>query len=245
LQTYRDTENLHSRIYIRSLGGATLLRFDDVGYFNRIYTAGDSLSLHLPEAERHYAGCTFACELITPGDDLAEETTYACMRRGWSRGKSYSWLAARVEDLEMASVRTAFAVHEVQSHEQLDFLAAYLSAFEADRRNFPVAIRNMRHLFQHCSLTFHLATSNDEPVGVGITFADGDAIALCAGATLPKFRNHGCHHALLAARVALARERGYRYIYSWAGKGGQSESNMVHAGLKLVATTTAWRYLPA
>ena len=42
LRTYRDREDHGDRIAIRSIGAATALRFDEVGYFNRAY-AGDSV----------------------------------------------------------------------------------------------------------------------------------------------------------------------------------------------------------
>ena len=245
LHTYRDCELLHSRIATQMHGNSTLLRFDDVGYFNRIYVGDSSILSRLAEAERFYAGCPFACELVAADVELSAECASVCQARGWTPGKAYSWLAAPVERLIAPPAPSEFTIRETTLGEEERFLTTYLSAFEAEKDRFPAAIRNMRHLFQQDSITFLLATLDEVPVGIGMTYIDGDAMFFCAGATMPEFRTRGCHHALLAARVQLARARNVRYVYSWAAAGGLSERNMNQAGLEVVGTATAWLHATA
>jgi hypothetical protein len=240
LRTYRDGESLHSRIRLQSLGTSSLLRFDDVRYFNRVYARDGSIAGRLAEVEQFYAGCPFPCELITSDGEAAAKCSRVASSRGWTRGKHYTWLAAPAEQLEVPPASNHFVVRRVHPGEEERFLATYLSAFEAKREHFPAAIRNMRHLFLHRSLTFLLATCEGLPAGVGMTYSDGDAMAFCAGATIPEFRNQGCHHAMLAARVKLARKSNCSYVYGWAAAEGQSKRNMMQIGMEIAGATSAW-----
>ena len=64
LETYRQKENLADRICVSSIGSAVALRFDDVGYFNRVYCADRAFFEELPEIEAFYRGGPFGCELV-------------------------------------------------------------------------------------------------------------------------------------------------------------------------------------
>ena len=242
LQTYRDGESLHARIRMRTLGASTLLRFDDVGYFNRVYAADTSILSHMDEVERFYAGCPFACELVASEVEVADACARVCERRGWTRGRTYSWMAAPVEQLIAPATPDEFTIRRAGPGEEERFFTAYLSGFEADCNRFPAAIRNMRHLFQHASLSFHLATVGEVAAGIGMTYTDGEDMVFCAGATVPEFRDRGCHHALLAARVQLARSSNARHVYAWCVTNGVSERNMLQAGMENVGAITAWMY---
>lgn len=245
LWTYRGCESLHSRIRIQMLGASTLLRFDDVGYFNRIYAADTSILSHLAEVERFYAGSPFPCELVTSEAEVAAECDRVCARRGWARGQSYSWMAAPTEQLIAPPTPSEVTIRRAELGEEEIFFTTYLSGFEADRDRFLEAVRNMRHLFQHTCLTFHLATIGETPAGIGMTYADNGDMVFCAGATVPEFRNRGCHHALLASRVQLARSSNARHVYGWSVANGISERNMLQAGMETAGTTTAWLYASA
>ncbi len=245
LRSYREAESLQSRIHILAIGNSLLLRFDDVGYFNRIYADQALIGDHLAEVERFYAGCPFDCELIAEDDEAAQEWTDRLRRRrGWVRGKSYTWLAAPAKRLVPPSIPAGIVVREIgrqsgaAEHEL--FLNTYLTAFEAPSSAFPAAIRNMRHLFQHDSLRFMLASHKGVAVGVGMLYSDGDWTAFCAGATVPVFRNRGCHHALLHARIQSIRVGTCSDVCSWAATGSQSQHHMMQAGLAIAGVATAW-----
>jgi len=250
LQTYREGEGLYSRIRVLSIGGSLALRFDDVGYFNRVYAAGLKIAPYVDDIEEFYSGCPFACNLLTPSDDDSQELlrSLGC-RAGWSRGPSYTWLAAPTERLDTMTPPGDIVVIETDREsgaaEQDRFLSTYLRAFEAEESRIPGAMHNMRHLFQHDSLRFLLATDGDTPVGVGMMYTDEDWTFFCAGATVPSFRHRGCHHALLAARVRLARENGRRHVCSWAATGSESQRHMMQAGLEVSGVTTSWVFRQA
>jgi hypothetical protein len=251
LETYRDRGPRGGSIRVDSIGGATALRFEDVGYFNRIYSADESVADHLAEIEAFYAGIAFHCELVGPAAiDPARSRAgidRACSRRGWLPGSCYAWVAAQGRALDRAppSRPPRFEIRPPECSERELFVSTYLRAFEAAPGRFVAALPNMRHLFDLAELSFLVAFARGEPAGVGVLYRAGAAAVLCGGATLPRFRNQGCHTALIEARIRMALDLGCRSVVSWARAGGQSHANMRRAGLSTVGITSAWRFPPS
>jgi hypothetical protein len=124
------------------------------------------------------------------------------------------------------------------------FFQSYLTAFKAAPERHAMAIENMRHLFTVPDLYFLFAFRRAQLSGIAMMHRLGNAVLLCAGATMPSHRGQRCHDALLAARIRLARDLGCTRIHSWAIAGGRSHENLERAGLKSVSTTRAWRFPP-
>ena len=83
---------------------------------------------------------------------------------------------------------------------------------------------------------FLVARAAGEPIAIGILYAQGDLACLFGGATSPRFRQRGAQTALVAARVALARELGCAWIGGHTGEPvaddpQHSFRNMTRAGL--------------
>lgn len=240
LETYRNKEQLFGRICVSPIGHALGLRFDDVGYFNRVYCDDLSFVEELAAIEEFYRGGRFGCEVVGPPTGVAQSVRLA--RAGWSAGQEYAWLHhANCGALRLGD-GMQFTIRPPKASEQHEFLQAYLCAFEAQRENIPGALRNMKHLFDRPELTFLMAWQGNRLAGIAMWMRCGEAALLCAGAALPEFRELGCHAALLGARIRMAAEAGCKEIYSWAALGGQSQSNMERAGLRVVGTTKTWRY---
>jgi hypothetical protein len=246
LQTYKECEHLGEKIRTLCLGAATALRFDDVGYFNRIYAPDDSIVDKFQEIEQFYAGCPFPCELVGPPDSSSERVDEGCRARGWTPAKRYAWVSAPVSELIIPrQVPRNIAVRPVNpanTGEKNRFLQCYLRAFEANPKAFDAAISNMCHLFKRPELNFLMAWIDKQPAGVGMSYRAGSIVFLCAGATVPEFRNQGCHTALLAARFRAAILQGCEEVFSWAVEGGQSHADMEGLGLATVGVTRAWKY---
>jgi hypothetical protein len=246
LRTYQERGPRGQRIGIASIGTATALRFDDVGYFNRVYAPDESVADRLAEVEAFYAGSPFGCELIGPalGVGAAQRVAHACERRGWAPGGRYAWLAGRSGELSGPEEPSGFELRPPEVSERERFLLTYLRGFEAAPDRFNAAVQNMRHLFERPELHFLFALERGRPAGIGMLYWTGSTAVLCAGSVLPADRHHGCHRALLAARIRLAVERGYEEVVSWATLGGRSQANMEHAGLRTVGITWAWKLPP-
>jgi hypothetical protein len=243
VKTYRRKENLADRIFVSPIGSAVALRFDDVGYFNRVYCADDSVFGMLPEIEAFYCGGPFGCELVGP--PVADSGRASRISRpGWVSANCYAWMYAEDCRLIEPNHQTTFVIRAPEPSQRQQFLTTYLRAFEAQEDRFAAALRNMRHLFDRPELDFLVAWYGREMAGVAMMMRCDDTALLCAGAALPEYREMGCHAALLSARIRLACESGCRQMYSWAALGGQSQSNMEKAGLSVVGTTTTWRFSP-
>jgi len=246
LRTYQSCEHLDERIGVEAIGSATALRFDDVGYFNRVYAPSAAVSKHVAAIERFYRGCPFACELVGPPLGLSAVVEAECRSRGWVEGREYAWVGGPVPALSTdILVACGFSIRSPGPEERAAFLSCYLRAFEAEPVRFEAAMRNMRHLFSRPELSFLMAWREGRPAGVGMLYREGRLAILCAGATLPDERRSGCHAALLEARFVLAAELGCNEIYSWALLGGQSHTNMERAGLATLGVTRAWVFNPA
>lgn len=242
LETYRQKEKLADRICVSSIGSAVALRFDDVGYFNRVYCADLAFFEELPAIEAFYRGGPFGCELVA--SPSGESGSVNISRPGWAPAHNYIWLSHPNCSSLWSVQATPFAIRPPKASEQRQFLLAYLRAFEAQEDRIPAALRNMRHLFDRPELDFLMAWYGETLAGVSILMRSGSTALLCAGAALHEFREMGCHTALLTARIRLASEAGCRQIYSWAEFGSQSQANMEKVGLEVAGTSTTWRYSP-
>ena len=202
LRTYLEKENLADRIQMASIASALALRFDDVGYFNRVYCADESVFEMLPEIERFYHGGLFGCELVgPPAVDFGNRREIS--RRGWVSANCYAWLYAEDCRSLPAPQSTKFTIRPPESSQRELFLKTYLRAFEAQEDRLVAALRNMVHLFDRPELDFLIAWHDETIAGVAMTMRNGSAALLCAGAALPEYREMGCHAALLAARIRL------------------------------------------
>jgi GNAT superfamily N-acetyltransferase len=133
-------------------------------------------------------------------------------------------------------------IRQPLERERTKYLEFYLRGFDAPVANFPAAIRNMRHLFTLPQLHFMMASRQGVDAGIGMLCVFGNTAVLAAGTTLPEHRKHGCHHALIAARIRLARDLGCTDIVSIAYAGGESHHNMEDMGLRTVQVTRARRF---
>lgn len=243
LAIYKSMGARGGAIALEECGTSSLLRFDDVGYFNAVYSRGDDLHEQFDRIEEFFRGSTFTHRLMSPllQDDgaLAEQ----CRRRGWTPGHSYAWLSGA--SAPVAGENRRIAVRSVCRHEVDAFFRIYLAAFEADPARVPAAIDNMRHLFDEPSLHFQFALGGGEPVGVGILMHVGDTALLCAGAMLPGHRGLGGHESLIAARRHLAHTLGCASVHSWAVAGSRSHLAMERMGLQTIATSLTWHRPPA
>jgi hypothetical protein len=242
LGTYRAHEPLQAKIRIEQAFGATMLRFDEVGYFNRLYAPDETIATHLDEVESFYRDSPFGCELVAAGDGGQGSLAEACSRRGWLPSHRYAWLHMKTDLNAIGNAYPEISIRQPLAAERTAFLEFYLRGFEAPAANFPAAIRNMRHLFDLPELHFMIASRKGIDAAIGMLCVFGQTALLAAGATLPEQRRHGCHHAVLAARIRLARSLGCTDLVSHAYAGGQSHLNMESMGLRTVNITQAWRF---
>jgi len=243
LSLYRDKGARGHLISIVSEGSLTLLRYEDVGYFNRVYAPDDDAAGRLESIEGFFRGSTHGCRLVTPNRSPTGALARACESRGWLPDEAYAWLAT-TNLSPRPNGPTDFEIRPPRRDERDLFLQVYLAGFEADPSRRPMAVENMRHLFSVPDLHFLFALQAGRPAGVGMMYRTGRSALFCAGATLPSHNRQGCHEGLLTARIRLAHELGCTGVHAWAFAGSQSQANMERVGLRTVSTTRTWRFLP-
>jgi len=110
--------------------------------------------------------------------------------------------------------RSDLAIREIGAEHADAFGAIVGAAFDltetAWRLFAPLAGRTGWHLFT--------SFDGDQPAGTGALFVDGGVGWLDWGSTAPRFRRRGGQTALLAARVARARELGCRLLFTETGE---------------------------
>jgi hypothetical protein len=240
LSIYQRRGRRGQTISIDRLGSSTLLRFDDVGYFNTVYSEGADVENQLEAFEAHFDTSRHGCRLQSSAIDDRGALAGRCRERHWVPETQYAWLSGPSQP--NATHPSAWTIRIPRRDQTELFFRTYLEAFEAEPERFPAAIDNMRHLFDERTLHFLLAFHEKRAVGVGLLFQYGQQALLCGGAMIPSHRRLGGHEALLSARRALAWDLGCTEIHSWAIAGGQSHLNMARAGLDTVAVTPAWRW---
>lgn len=77
-----------------------------------------------------------------------------------------------------------------------------------------------------------LATARGRPAGTGGLLVSGDAAALFSGAVLPRYRQRGIQHALIAARLAYGMRRGLRIFFSQTHDNPVSAGNLADLGFR-------------
>jgi GNAT superfamily N-acetyltransferase len=89
-------------------------------------------------------------------------------------------------------------------------------------------------------LTALEAVDDGQIVATGAMDVRGDCSALFAASTLPGFRRKGLHAALIAERIARARDAGVRFMRATARPGSSSEHNFHRCGFTTLYTRALW-----
>jgi ribosomal protein S18 acetylase RimI-like enzyme len=87
----------------------------------------------------------------------------------------------------------------------------------------------------------YIGRIDGEPAGAALLSIDDDLGYLANASTLPEYRRRGVQSALIAARVADARDAGCDAVSSQAEFGSPSQRNLERAGLQVAYTKAVWR----
>ena len=241
LRSYQ-TRGDASRIEIRKIGRSIALRFSEVGYFNRIYHVDWEVINKLPAIDEMYAAnpSPFPVELIAaPCVNLSDFAT-ELSAHGYVPGTRYARLRRSLPVNDCLGASSEIAVRSPLPEEYDQVLEIYLRGFGAPVKNDVAAKANLTLLLGHPAIKFWVALVEQQPVSLGMLFKWKRCAFFCGGATLPEFRNHGCHQALINRRFHEAARLGCDEGVSWACFGGKSHRNMESLGFSTVGVDQAW-----
>jgi GNAT superfamily N-acetyltransferase len=143
-------------------------------------------------------------------------------------------------ELPQAELPTGVAIRRVTDRAGLaDVAAVGLRAFGEDfsRMNDEFVAR-----IEYGTLLFYVAYVADDPVSAARLELprSGEFAGLFGGGTVPEHRSRGIYRALVGARAAEARKRGYRYLTVDAQ--ATSSPILQRMGFVPLTTVTSWYY---
>ena len=229
------------RIEVRSMEGAVALRFDEVGYFNRVYHVEPRALTKLPELMQVYRNSQHSIELIPSMGMQFTDHAAELNALGFAPNTRYAWLSRDLTASDSGDLSTEdIQVRRPLTTEYDQVLDLYLRGFGAPPESYVSAKANMRLLFDEPRLHFWIVLVDRQPVSLGMLYHVGNCAFLCGGATLPEFRKHGFHRILIRRRFHESRLLGCDSVVSWAVENGQSHDNMCSMGFEMVAGAQSW-----
>lgn len=159
--------------------------------------------------------------------DIAGRFAAASMR-GWTHSQMFARTA------ELPVVEPAHSTRQLESGDMDAFAEVHANAFgpRGKGREFP---RDMFRALIESGRAEAFAVDDDEGwiAGIGLIFyAENGVGYLATAATARPRRGRGIHSALIARRIAAARERDCRFVAATALSTSQSYGNLKRAGLR-------------
>ena len=144
---------------------------------------------------------------------------------------------------QMSDPEPLFSNVEVRETQDVDlFLDLWADGFEFPRNDLTNMLRQLKKgSFSLPENHLYLAYVDGLPAGIGALYIKDGIGHLNAGATLPHFRNRGCHTALTAHRIAAAAQAQCELVTGDTGSpGSRSQHHMERAGLRIAFTRIMW-----
>jgi hypothetical protein len=122
------------------------------------------------------------------------------------------------------------------------FLDLWADGFEFPHNDLTSTLRQLKKgLFTLPENHLYVAYLDGAPAAIGALYIKDGIGHLHAGATLPGFRNRGCHSTLTAHRIAEAAQAQCELITSDTGSlGSKSQNHLEQAGLRIAFTRIMW-----
>jgi GNAT superfamily N-acetyltransferase len=142
--------------------------------------------------------------------------------------------AARMPDTMSSGVTVRAATPDESKLWSQTVAAGFAEGFPVT----PAMLDVMEGCYGRRDACFFLAFVDGIVAGGGAVFAGQGVCGLFGASTLPAFRRRGAQSALLATRLAWAREKGCDLAVSFARPGSRSHRNLERSGFRVAYTRT-------
>jgi GNAT superfamily N-acetyltransferase len=139
-------------------------------------------------------------------------------------------------DVEVARVDSAAALDA--------FKDVYVRGWQAEAWLAPILQSYITRWLDTPGWTLYLASDQHLPIAAGILFEYCHVAYLADAATVPEQRSHGAQRALIARRIADARQNGASLVFSRADLGSSSQRNLERGGLAARYRAELWTRTP-
>ncbi|MGW6276218.1 GNAT family N-acetyltransferase [Kribbella sp. NPDC055071] len=174
---------------------------------------------------------------------LPDDWATIAAEHGLTPGGTIVKLTCAVDDLIETPAKTDLRVGPVGPDEATEFATATLLGF-----GMPDALADMvAATVEHPAFRPFAAWDGDQIVAAGTLFVHGTVGSVNAGATVASHRNRGAQSAIIAARIAAARELGCTRLIAESGQPAPgttnpSLDNLIRAGLKPLYSRQNWNW---
>ncbi|TDD59953.1 GNAT family N-acetyltransferase, partial [Kribbella antibiotica] len=197
-------------------GVVTVMRNDVTGYWNKAlgFTAitdkliGQILDIYRAE-QAPIAALQLAPELL-PGD-WAE----IAAKHGLTEGGKIVKVMAPIADVQIEDAKTDLRVGPVTPEDAAEWGRLIVSTFGMPLGGLDAMLAAS---VTHPGFRPFAAWDGDQLVAGGNLYLHQSAGVVNAGATLPTYRNRGAQSAVIAARIAAARDAGVDWVIAEAGQ---------------------------
>ncbi len=233
VRAYAGRPGNPNRIVTREIGGASLMRFPAVGYFNQAYDVSGVSWADWPEIQAFFAEAVDEFKvLVSPqaagGDGEAgfwEENGRPVARLA----RMFRRLGPNIDAAGAEGVR----IEPLDPREATAFFELYLEGFGARLAGWPAAVANMLQLPGRPGMHFLAAKKGGELAGLGMLHVADGVAHLCAGVVSAKYRQGGLQAALIAERLRLGAALGCDLAVAWTDAGSTSQRNLEARGFKV------------
>jgi hypothetical protein len=208
--------------------------------FNELLVSGP---VHLPDItgaleayQRHDLAPTIAVSPGAASADLAELLS----AHGFRHTDFLPIFVRLAQDLS-PSAPAGLEVKRVSAAELETFAEVYLRGWQIEEWLAPHLRSYIAHWPKQRGYELYMAIEQRTPIAVAVLFVDREVCYLADAATLPEHRNRGAQAALIAARIARAKELDALLVLGQAEFGSSSQRNLERAGLPVCYTRALWK----
>jgi GNAT superfamily N-acetyltransferase len=173
---------------------------------------------------------------------LPDQALLARLReRGYYPIELTNILCRPVADIEPFVVNPKLSVRQPSKDEQETYCKLAAEAWQLPPEFAPFFEEMGRVSAANDHVASFIVELEGKPIGCGALCLSDDVALIAGDCTLPEARGHGAQQALIAARVAYAKQHGFNLMMMGAQPGSTSQKNGQRTGLQIAYTRIKWQ----
>ncbi len=231
-------------VQIRSFGNTTALlaqRTHNHELFNHVGNiSGDDLS-YLDAIIGWYQSYDIYCHFDLVPSSASPLLLWSLASRGFYQSGFYNMLYGLPQTDQKYVL--GITVRPVLPEEKDLFAEIYFDSFEIPKTEVYAYVRDSVGVLVRVPTNYCFFALIDHTIAaIAVLSIHRQVGYLALAGTLPSFRGHGCHKALLQARMHMAAQAGCNLIAGQAGVATISQLNMEKVGLRMAYTKAIWSH---